>query len=307
MFSKTEHYSGKRSINGQSHVSQTKPVDREMLCEQYQAKVEQLTAELTEVKNELTRIQELKTEIPAREKRQDSLMQMAKMAAAGEIAGGVAHEINNPLQVIMGRVQIAKMGKLTPDNLDIIEAQAKRIATIVRGFRALARSGTQSTKEMVNIKKIINDLIELIQRQFYKQNIQIEANVAEDLPVLWGDATHFQQLLLNFILSAKKRIEQNGTIRISVNRENKRDLLLEICDSGSILSKETRQKISESFTGAAIHHVNDGCLTLAISAQMVRSIGGNVRIQSNSSNGNKIFITLPILDQKNVENGNNAK
>ncbi len=275
--------------------------------EHYQAKIEQLTTELTEVKNELTRIQELKTEVPAREKGQDSWMQMAKMAAAGEIAGGVAHEINNPLQVIMGRVQIAKMGKSTLENLDIIEAQAKRIAVIVRGFRALARSETQSTKEVVNIQKIINDLIELIQGQFYKQNIQIEANVAEDLPILWGDATHIQQLLLNFILSAKKRIEQSGTIRILVKRENKRDLLLEIFDSGSILSKETRQKISESVTGAAIQDVNDSCLTLAVSAQMVRSIGGKVKIQSNSSNGNKIFITLPILDQKTVENGNNGK
>jgi len=307
MFSKIKHFLGKEPLSRHSHSSKAKPDDCEILYDQYPAKVEQLTAELAEAKNELARIQNLNVETLRQENLQVILMQMARMAAAGEIAGGVAHEINNPLQVILGRVQIAKMGKLTVKNLDVIEAQAKRIAAIVRGFQALARGGTQSAKEMVDVKKIIDDLIELVQGQFYKRNIQIETEIANDLPVIWGDVTHFQQLFLNFILSAKKRIEHDGTIQISVKRENKRDLLLEIFDSGSILSKETRQKISESFTGTTIQYVKDGCLTLAISAQMVRSIGGKVEVQSNSPAGNLVIITLPVPEQKDVVNGSKAK
>jgi len=307
MFSKIKHFLGKESLNRYRHSFKANPDDCEMSDDQYPAKVEQLAAELAEAKNELARIQKLKVETLRQEDLQVILMLMARMAAAGEIAGGVAHEINNPLQVILGRVQIARMGKLTVKNLDVIETQAKRIAAIVRGFQILARGGEQSGKEMVDIKKIINDLIELVQGQFYKRNIQIETEIANDLPVIWGDVTHFQQLFLNFILSAKKRIEYNGTIRISVNTDSKRDLVLEIYDSGSILSKEIRRNISESFTGTTIQYVKDGCLTLAISAQMVRSIGGKVEVQSNSPAGNVVIITLPVPEQKDMVNGNNAK
>ncbi len=307
MFSKIKNYLGKNSPSGQSASTRAR-VENDRFSDDGNATTinRQKTGE-TDTKNELARIPKMKVEGIRHDNLQEILMQMARMTAAGEIASGVAHEINNPLQVILGRVQIARMGKLTPENLDIIEAQAKRIAAIVRGFQVLARSDTQFDKESVNIKNIINDLIKLIQGQFYKRNIQIETEIATDLPVLWGDISHFQQLLLNFILSAKKRIENNGTIRLSANTNNKKALTLEIYDSGSPLTEETRRDISESFTGTTIQPVKDGCLTLAISAQMVRSIGGKVEIQPCPSVGNMVTITFPLPENKVVVDDSKAK
>ncbi len=227
---------------------------------------------------------------------QKQLLRTVKMAAVSEVSSGVAHEINNPLQVILGRVQIAKLGKFPEQNLDIIEKQALRIAEIVRLLQSLTRNEAAPGREMVDIRVILNEIVALVQGQFHKRSIQIHFDVAPDLPLFWGDSVFIQQILLNFILNAKKRIKQKGTVQFSVRTEGKKQILFEISDSAPTLSKDTIEKLKRLFTDTnqPAEAGVDLEIGLVASIQMIRAMNGVVEIEPEKHQGNRIVFILPI-------------
>lgn len=225
---------------------------------------------------------------------QNQLLRTVKMAAVSEVSSGVAHEINNPLQVIMGRVQLAKLGKSPEQNLDVIEKQALRIADIVRALQSLTRNAVAPGREMVDVRSILNEIVALVQGQFHKRSIQINLNIAADLPIFWGDSVYIQQILLNFILNAKKRINQKGIVTISARAEEKKQILFEISDSGPTLSKDTIEKLKRPFTDTEQETEADLDIGLIASVQMIRAINGVVEIEPEKPQGNRIVFILPI-------------
>ncbi len=235
---------------------------------------------------------------------QASLMQAVKMATVGELAGGVAHEINNPLQIILGKIQIAMMGNVTPDTLKVIEMQALRIATIVRGLLMLAKENTSHNSDLVEINPLITSTIKLIKGQIEKRNIVIKTRLAERLPIISTSAVYLQQILLNFFLTAKKLMAKGGELVVETRQVDDNKILIRIQDTGHPYSPEEIAQILNPFQNPEKSSGNQMNLNLVVSVQMIRDINGDVRI-SSSEKGNTIEIEIPV--QLNIGNSHEGQ
>ncbi len=223
---------------------------------------------------------------------QANLMRAVKLATVGELAGGVAHEINNPLQIILGKIQIAMMGNTSPDTLKVIEMQALRIATIVRGLLMLAREEQAKASDFVEINPLINNTLKLIKGQIEKRSIVIETRLAERLPVISANAIYLQQILLNFFLNAKKLMTKGGQLTIETFSKDKK-IFIRIADSGQPLTEEEIEQVLSPFQNPQKINSAQTNLNLVVSVQMIREIGGDVHIEA-SETGNTIEIEIPV-------------
>ena len=226
----------------------------------------------------------------ALKKSQAKLMQTIKLATVGELAGGIAHEINNPLQIILGNVQMAMMGYKTEESLKIVESQAMRIANIVRGLLSMAKQKTVSSSEYLEINPLIMNTLNLVRGQIEKRGIKIETEMAEKLPVIRGSSIYFQQILLNFVLHAKKQIEHDGSLKIKSSLFGEKGIQIEIQDSGVPMPTQYIEKIMNPFDN--IENSSEMNLGLTVSVQMIHDIGGEVKIESDPDYGNKVTIQL---------------
>ncbi len=225
---------------------------------------------------------------------QANLMRAVKLATVGELAGGVAHEINNPLQIILGKIQIAMMGNTSPDTLKVIEMQALRIATIVRGLLMLAREEQNKASDFIEINPLITNTLKLIKGQIEKRNIVIETKLAERLPVITANAVYLQQIFLNFFLNAKKLMApRGGRLVVETLYTDQNTILIRIQDTGQPFKPEEIEEILAPFKNPGRMGNSQLNLNLIVSVQMIRDIQGDVRIQSSEA-GNTIEIEIPV-------------
>lgn len=234
----------------------------------------------------------------ALKKSQTKLMQTIKMATIGELAGGIAHEINNPLQIILGNIQMAMMGLKVDDSLKVVESQAMRIANIVRGLLSMARQNSVSKTEFIEINPLIMTTLNLVRGQIEKRGIKFDIRLDQSLPLVRGSSVYYQQIFLNFVLHSKKQINQDGKISIRSYLEDEDHISIEITDSGIPMPDEYIQKILDPFHD--LDNVSEMNLGLAVSVQMIRDIEGTVQIVSDQEAGNKIKITIPKCKENEV-------
>ncbi len=227
---------------------------------------------------------------------QSRLMQTIKLATVGELAEGIAHEINNPLQIILGNIQMAMMGFKPEESLKIVETQAMRIANIVRGLLSMAKQKSVSASEYLEINPLIMNTINLVRGQIEKRGISIHLDLSNDLPVVMGSSVYFQQILLNFVLHAKKQIERNGEIHIQSRKLSDNSIEIKITDSGVSLPDEYVRKIMNPFED--IENSSEMNLGLTVSVQMIRDIGGSVTIENEGDTGNEICMKIPKAEPK---------
>lgn len=235
----------------------------------------------------------------ALKKSQTQLMRTIKLATVGELAGGIAHEINNPLQIIMGNIQVARMGHKVEESLKVVETQAMRIANIVRGLLNMARQNDETNSEYVEINSLIMNTLNLVRGQIEKRNIDIQLDLGKKLPVIKCSSIYFQQVLLNFLLHSKKQIGKNGTLHIKSYLDKNDWVNIDINDTGVAVPPEYIQKVMDPFSD--LENSGELNLGLTVSVQMIRDLGGVVKIESGNDIGNKISIKIP----KSIEKVNN--
>ncbi len=222
---------------------------------------------------------------------QTRLMQTIKLATVGELAGGIAHEINNPLQIILGNIQMALMGYKVEESLKVVETQAMRIANIVRGLLSMARQKSSNISEYLEINPLILNTVNLVRSQIEKRGIKLNLELADNLPIFKGSTVYLQQILLNFLLHSKKQISRDGVITIRTSLVDEGFIQIEIRDTGIPMPPEYIEKIMDPFSN--IEHTGEMNLGLTVSIQMIKDIGGTVRIQSFPEEGNAITIQIP--------------
>jgi signal transduction histidine kinase len=225
------------------------------------------------------------------EQLQKRLMRILRLATVGELAGGIAHEINNPLQIIMGNIQMARMGHKLEKSLEVIEKQSVRIANIVRGLLNMAQQNQVSTSEFLEINPLIVNTVNLIRGQLDKREIEVELDLNK-IPAIQGSSIYFQQILLNFILHAKLQIGQTGSIHISTRVEDDEWIILKICDTGVPMPWEYIEKVMDPFS--ELENSQEVNLGLTVSVQMMQEIGGAVKFKPKKKTGNIVTIQIPI-------------
>lgn len=228
---------------------------------------------------------------------QSQLVQTEKLAATGRLAAEVAHEINNPIGIILSRLELmsaeiedGEAGSLTVD-VEVVRRQAERIATFVRSLLAFNRENPLR-KERLNLNQTIQETLKLLPVGGLKA-IDLKVELAEDLPDIYGDRHQLQQVLLNIILNAFDALVGGGELTITTRVENG-GVLTVVADTGDGMSPETLAKVFDPFFTTKGVERGTG-LGLSIAYGLVQGHGGRLWLEPEAGAGTKVFIWLPGL------------
>jgi C4-dicarboxylate-specific signal transduction histidine kinase len=223
------------------------------------------------------------------------------MATIGEMAAGVAHELNQPLTAIANYAQACERLLARPhsDPSDVrealrqITAQANRAADIIRRLRALARS-QQGERALAASNVLVTQLRELIQTDALIHGVELSFELADRLPQVLVDSGQIQQVVLNFVRNSLEALSARppGGRQIVIRTEATPDpsVKLSVIDNGPGLPAEARQRLFDPFFSTK---ENGTGLGLAISNTIARSHGGSVGYQANEPTGACFYILLP--------------
>ncbi len=235
---------------------------------------------------------------------QKNLVQAIRLATVGEISGGIAHEINNPLQIILGRIQISLMKDPNNKTLRMVETQAMRIATIVRGLMTLARQKDVQSRQFVPVASVLEQTLQLVQGQIEKRGVKVQVSVEPNLPLVHVNTVQMQQVVLHFLLNAKRQLVHGGNLTVHAGMEKPDWVCIEIKDTGVPIEPEVIASALEPFSGTSNQSCSENHLGLTVSVQMVREMGGEVHMESASGKGNRVVIYLPPYKAEEQSHGN---
>ena len=241
-----------------------------------------------------------------REQMQQQLYQTAKLASLGELAAGVAHEINNPLNGVINFAQLLKdegagRGDFERQMIDGIIDEGGRIAAIVRGLLTFARHD-DNRRALVSLPEAVSTSLALFGRQFDKDGIAVETDLPEDLPRLYADASRLRQVVVNMVSNAyhslkEKRPEagRERLLRIGARRVERggRDFVrVEFYDNGVGIRREDLDRVFDPFFTTRRDTGGTG-LGLSISFGIVREHGGTIRVESERGEFARFDVELP--------------
>ncbi|MFP4521270.1 MAG: ATP-binding protein [Fibrobacterota bacterium] len=234
---------------------------------------------------------------------QNQLIQSSKLAAVGQLAGGIAHEINNPLQIILGRVQKALMKtkeEHTAGELKIVEGETKRIARIVMNLLDFSRE-RKISGEFISLDagKVVTDTLALVQHHLDQDLINVEKLIQPGPNIVRGDANLLKQVFLNIINNARYAMRGGGTLKIEV-RSTIENVLLSFSDTGPGISKSILGKIWDPFF--TTKPVKEGTgLGLSITYNIIEKHGGSISADSEVGKGTVFRIKLPFYRGRTLE------
>jgi two-component system NtrC family sensor kinase len=228
----------------------------------------------------------------------------AKLASVGELAAGIAHEINNPLAIIneeaglMKDLLTAEFGE-TPSHeemipyLDTIQESVFRCRDITRKLLGFVRK-TDLDISPHDIHEIIDEVVDgILGKEMEVSNIDIIRNYDKSIPQITTDSNQLQQVLLNILNNAIDAIEDNaGKIIITTKLRKKKKIQILISDSGTGISREQIEKIFLPFYSTKEVGKGTG-LGLSVSYGIIKSLGGKIEAESSHGEGSTFIITLP--------------
>ena len=253
----------------------------------------------TRLQRDLDRSQSLHAETKARlDAAQAQLLQSAKLAAVGELAASVAHEINNPLYAARNSLFLVEQD-LPEDSpqrpfLDIAQNELGRIARIITRMRDFYRP-TRAEMEATDLNEILRATIELIQTHLRHGHVEMATDLACDLPLVIAHADQMRQVFLNMMLNACDAMPHGGTLRVTSRTSRmagQPDVIqVEIGDTGVGIPPEHLPHLFEPFYTTKPQGTGLG---LAISGHIVTQHGGHVGVASIPGAGTTFTVTLPV-------------
>jgi PAS domain S-box-containing protein len=225
---------------------------------------------------------------------QARLQQNEKMAAVGRLAGGVAHEINNPMGIILGFSQ-ALMKRIKPGDemfmpLESIEREAQRCKALVRNMLMFSRQ-TNLQRQDVDVPELLAQTLMLVKTLATVSDITVRTQIAEGLPMVSANADQLEQVVLNLCNNALDAMKPGGVLTVGAARAGG-ELLITVADTGSGISEAARQRIFEPFF--TTKEVGKGTgLGLSLSYEIIKNHGGSITFTSRP--GETVFtVHLPV-------------
>jgi two-component system NtrC family sensor kinase len=236
----------------------------------------------------------------------EQVVRREKLAALGELVGGVAHEVNSPLTSILAFGQILQAshpgGEESRRAVSTIVNEAKRAARIVGKFLTFARQ-QPSEKMRTDLNQVLVDTIELRRYPMRVQQITVDVDLADKLPVTWADPFQLQQVFINLLNNAEQALTTHtGERRIVVHTELRAgELVTTVTDSGPGIAPEHLPHIFNPFYTTKARGVGTG-LGLSISFGIVREHGGVLRVHSEPGQGAVFEVVLPVVAPPTASN-----
>ena len=224
---------------------------------------------------------------------QEQLVQTAKLAAIGELASNVAHEINNPLTSILGYAELIKEENNVEHimgDLEIITSESLRAREIVQQLLEFARKKTPDMKEL-DVNSLLKEVVSLMKVQLKDKKIELRGEYSE-LPLIMGDQNQLRQVFLNIIKNAVDALpEGRGEITVGTHL-NDSHAVIEIRDTGSGISADVLPRIFEPFFTTKKEKGTG--LGLPISYKIIQSHNGRIDVKSKKGVGTAFSISLPL-------------
>ncbi len=229
--------------------------------------------------------------------RQERLYLTDRLASVGEMASGVAHELNNPLTSIIGLSQLLTEEKI-PDNIrdDIgfISSEAQRASRVVKNLLTFARRH-ETERRPVNITQIVDDVLKLRAYENKVNNIEIQTIIPQDLPQIMADYFQIQQVFLNIILNAEQAMkESHGSGKLTISAEKTGNIIrISFIDNGPGIAKENMKRIFDPFF--TTKEVGKGTgLGLSICYGIVTDHNGKILVESKCGKGTTFIVEFPV-------------
>jgi PAS domain S-box-containing protein len=246
---------------------------------------------------EVTSVVHVVRDVTERVKMQERLILTDRLASVGELASGVAHELNNPLTGVIGLSQLLTERGVPQDireDLDLIYSEAQRAANIVKNLLTFARRH-QPAKELLNINDVIGKVLELRAYEERVNNIEAVIHLAADLPRIMADYFQLQQVFLNIIINAEHfMIETHGRGTLTITTKRVGDgVSVSISDDGPGISQDDLGHIFDPFF--TTKEVGKGTgLGLSICHGIVSAHGGQIFAESELGSGATFVVELPL-------------
>ena len=233
-------------------------------------------------------------------------MQAGKLASLGELSAGVAHEINNPLAIILTENQVIRdfieetegldegFKKELEESLSQIDSQVQRCNLITHNLLRFSRR-TGSRIEMVNLNDFLKEVIQLMEGKAKGRGIHFNTDLEKDLSFIRSDPSQLQQVFLNLIANAIDAHEKKpyGTISITTqSNPEKKGVNIIVADTGSGIPPENLERIFDPFFTTKPVGKGTG-LGLSISYSIIKQLGGDISVQSEPDKGTQYNLFLP--------------
>ncbi|PPJ47875.1 hybrid sensor histidine kinase/response regulator [Rhizobium sp. KAs_5_22] len=306
-----------RGLSNYLQSGMTRILGRRLELEAQRATGEQIPIELTitEVRlgtkrlfaahlRDLAAVRRAQEEI---ERQREALHQKDKLAALGSLLAAVAHELNNPLSIVIGQTMMLRETLAgIPMAADLVQRSAKieiaahRCARIVRSFLDMARQRKHERKSVL-IPDIVKAALGLLSYNLKSSGVEVDIDLPKDLPVLWIDADQIHQVIVNLVVNAYQSLEEKTEglrrIRISADHDPRaKAISLRISDNGTGIPPSIRSRIFDPYFTTKPQGTGTG-IGLAVSRGLIESHGGTLDLDPSPSLGGAGFvIVLPIDD-----------
>jgi signal transduction histidine kinase len=255
-------------------------------------------AEQLEPGQALAAIHFLAKDISKRQAMEKQLLLADKLSSIGQLAAGVAHEVNNPLGMILGYTQLLirgeEAGTQRYDDLRTIEKHTRTCKTIVERLLNFARS-TQTLREPGDIHQVIEEVIGLLKRPLELDNILLETDFDNRVPPLPLDKEKMRQVFMNLLVNARQAIGKQGKIRIITRYDTEREeVMIQVMDNGCGIQPENFHRIFDPFFTTKTTGEGTG-LGLSVSYGIVQDHKGQILVNSEPGKGSTFSLILPNL------------
>jgi signal transduction histidine kinase len=232
------------------------------------------------------------------------LVHSGKMAALGQLAGGVAHEINNPLQIMLGRIQMIQMmaeekkpaGKAKlKDELNLVTEEVLRIRDIVRNLLDFSRQGHRETSfSPVSVNDTFKDVLALLQHQLISNQVEVKLSLEAENTRVMGNRNQLKQVFINLMMNAIHAMEKEPRVLEITTVLRDGQVTASVRDSGVGISQENIARIFEPFFSTKSMGTGLG---LSISYGLIKEHKGTIEVESQESRGTCFTIRIPKVSE----------
>jgi signal transduction histidine kinase len=180
-------------------------------------------------------------------------------------------------------------------NLRLIEKETKRCKEIIDNLLSFARQ-ERASLQPTHINPVVQDAIAIVNHQLGMHRIEMECELADDLPVIHGNSNQLQQVVMNLIMNAQQAMEgEPGTIRVSTSLSSERLVQIDVADTGPGMSDEIKSKLFEPFFTTKPGGKGTG-LGLSVSYGIIKDHNGEIAVATTAGEGSTFTISLPLLE-----------
>jgi PAS domain S-box-containing protein len=232
----------------------------------------------------------------------DQLTHLSRVTMLGELAGSLAHELNQPLTAILSNAQAAQrflahdqpdLGEIRDILADIV-AEDKRAGEVIRRLRLLLKKGEVQQQPLL-VNEIVQEVLRLVRSDLVNLNFAAQTELAPNLPVIHGDGVQLQQVLLNLVLNGCDAMagaaRDNRRLTIRTSRADDGSVHLSVADGGTGIAPEKLEQVFEPFYTTKAKGLGLG---LAVFRSIVAAHGGKLWATNNSGGGATFHLTLPV-------------